>query len=145
MAFSDAQKIVESLSIDLLGSPFDANRQAAMVLSDAGVDAGDVTVSEIVQAFQGSLKGDRWRNVAFTSDEVLAQYCSIELSNEEFVRAIFVALIVAESNRRGLRRATLPFDKTCILVARNLDKGDEEFRIDLFAELVSRRRTRSGG
>lgn len=135
---TNAIKIVQSLSKNLLGSPFDIKRQSVLVVHDAGVDAHKLTAEDVEKAYNGLLK-DRWAEVAFTFDEVLAKYSVIDLSNEDFVRAIFVSLILTDAIRRGHGHWSWTFDKTCQMIVRNLDKGDYEFRMDFFAELVCRR------
>jgi len=139
----NASKIVQSLSQDLLDMAFDIKRQSALVLHDAGIDAGGLTAEDIEKAYKGTLT-DRWDDVAFTCDEVLAKYNVIDLSNEDFVRAIFVSLILGEAIQRGHGHWSWAFDKTCELIVRNRDKGDYEFRMSFLAELVCRRWDRKG-
>jgi hypothetical protein len=96
------KSIVESLSIELLQSQFAISEEAPILVRDAGVDALGVTANDIKSAYSGALS-DKWREIAFMSDELLAQYCAIgKLTDEDFVRAVLVSFLVMVYSSRFL-------------------------------------------
>ncbi len=130
------RQLIESLWRELAGTRFDVRRFAQGVVHDAGVDIGDLREADIRRLYEASLC-DNWGEVAFAFNEMLACYTASPVSHEEFVRAVFVALYLSEAIARGHGEWSLSFDKVLKLIAQNLDKGDEEFRLAFFRALLA--------
>lgn len=127
--------ILEPLWRELLGTQFDIRRLAHGIVDDCGIDASGLTPEDLVRLYERNTH-DKWEDVGWAFNEVLAYYSVSDLSDEEFVRALFVSLFLAQAIRLGHGHWSFSFDKMCKLIVRNISRGDFEFRMRFFRALL---------
>ena len=127
--------IIESLCEDLLQTPIDIDQLSKDILHNCGHDASDLRREDIASIFHDSFNGD-WHSVAFAFDEVLPHYLDKDLSNEEFIQAIFVSLFLAEATRHGEGDLWFSFSKILNLIYQNKDRVTSDFVMAFFTELL---------
>lgn len=131
---SDKQVLVQGLWEDLLNYELDVDEFCAHVLKDCGHDGVRLRVADIVALWYGTFQGD-WQSIGFAFDESMASYLCSSLTKEEFVRAMFVGLCLADAARHG-QENYFNFDHILKVVAKNMKHADEDFRLRFFRELL---------
>ncbi len=96
----NTSNIIGKVWLRLTGEPFTESALADQLIHDGGIDVDPLTKEDFIRLIQGSFTGD-WKNVAFTSAEMLSSYSVVStLSSREVAAWCFIALTMGEACRR---------------------------------------------
>jgi len=92
--------IISKIWLRLTAEPFTESAFADQLIHDGGIDVDPLTKDDFIRLIKGSFTGD-WKNVAFTSAEMLSSYSVVTaLDSREVAAWCFIALTMGEACRR---------------------------------------------
>ena len=133
---AEIRKTIELFWQELVDFRFDEQRFVDDLIQDCGEDASGLSPSDFTEVLDGK-ESSCLEDIYWTFNEVLAYYLSDDLGSAAYVRALFVSLVLADAIGKGIGDWQFVFDKICILMVQNTDKGDAIFRMNFLSMVLS--------